>query len=300
MIINESNLAHAFNGFKSVFNDAFAAGEAHWEKVAMVVPSTARDEAYGWLGQFPKLREWIGDRQVKDIKAHGFTIANKKFESTLGISREDFADDRYGVFKPMFAEMGHQARTHPDEMLFALLKSGGTSLCYDGQYYFDTDHPSLDAAGNPVSVSNVDTSGGANPVAWYLLDTSRQIKPLIWQKREDYEFQFINRPDDAHVFMKDEYLYGVRARVNAGFGLWQMAFKSNAPLTHQNYAAARAAMMGLRGDQGRVLGLRPTTLVVPPVLETAARTVIIAETGDQGGPNVWKATAEVVVTPHIA
>lgn len=299
MIINESNLAHAFNGFKAVFNDAFAAGEVSWDKIAMVVPSTARDEAYGWLGQFPKLREWIGDRVVNDIQAHGFTIANKKFESTLGISREDFADDRYGVFKPMFAEMGHQAKTHPDEMLFALLKAGGTTYCYDGQYFFDTDHPSVNEAGNTIAVSNVDLSGGANP-SWYLLDTSRQIKPLIWQKREDYEFQFINRPDDAHVFMKDEYLYGVRARVNAGFGLWQMAFKSNAPLTHHNYAAARAAMMVLRGDQGRVLGLRPTALVVPPVLETAARTIIIAETGDQGGPNVWKATAEVIVTPHIA
>ena len=68
MIINESNLAHAFNGFKSVFNDAFAAGEAHWEKIAMVVPSTARDEAYGWLGQFPKLREWIGDEDMAKLK----------------------------------------------------------------------------------------------------------------------------------------------------------------------------------------------------------------------------------------
>jgi len=298
MIINESNLAHAFNGFRAVFNEAFAAGEAHWDKIAMVVPSSARDEAYGWLGQFPKLREWIGDRVVSDIKAHGFTIANKKFESTLGISRADFADDRYGVFKPMFAEMGHQAKVHPDEMLFELLSNGETQACYDGQNFFDTDHPSVDKDGNPVTVSNVDDPGGVE-TPWYLLDTSRQIKPLIWQRREDYEFQFINRPDDAHVFMKDEYLYGVRARVNAGFGLWQLAYMGKTGLNETTYGAARQAMMNLRGDQGRVLGLMPNVLVVPPSLEAAARHVVMASLTGGGDSNIWQGTAEIIVSPHL-
>ena len=31
--------------------------------------------------------------------------------------------------------------------------------------------------------------------------------------------------------MTDEHVYGVRARVNAGLGLWQMAYASKAPLT---------------------------------------------------------------------
>lgn len=61
---------------------------------------------------------------------------------------------------------------------------------------------------------------GSDP-AWYLLDTSRAIKPLIWQERESYEFQSITGSSDPYVFMNDEHLYGVRARVNAGFGLWQ-------------------------------------------------------------------------------
>ena len=88
MILNESNLAIAFDGFKATFNAAFAAGPAHWEKVAMVVPSSARDEAYGRRGQFPKLRERVGPRVVSDIRAHGFAIVNKTCESTLGIRRE--------------------------------------------------------------------------------------------------------------------------------------------------------------------------------------------------------------------
>jgi len=49
----------------------------------MTVPSTGRDEIYGWLGQFPQLREWIGQRHVHNLKAHSFTITNRKFESTV-------------------------------------------------------------------------------------------------------------------------------------------------------------------------------------------------------------------------
>lgn len=72
----------------------------------MTVPSTSRDETYGWLGQFPALREWTLPRQVKSLEAHGSTIKNRKFESTIEIGRDDIADDRLGIFKPALSEMG--------------------------------------------------------------------------------------------------------------------------------------------------------------------------------------------------
>jgi phage major head subunit gpT-like protein len=35
--------------------------------------------------------------------------------------------------------------------------------------------------------------------------------------------QLTNPSASDRVFLKDEYLYGVRARYNAGYGLWQFA-----------------------------------------------------------------------------
>jgi len=99
--------------------------------------------------------------------------------------------------------------------------------------------------------------------------------------------------------MNDEYLYGLRARVNAGFGLWQLGFGSKDTLNAANYAAARAAMMDFRADGGRILGVNPTTLVVPPSLEDAALTLLNTENNDGGGSNPWKGTAELVVTPFL-
>lgn len=304
MIINSENLSQAFRGFKAVYTEAHLNAPAQWDQVAMRIPSQSRTEDYGWLGQFPQFREWLGgDRVVKQLKAHKFEVENRKFESTVRIGRDDFEDDKFGLFKPMFQEMGHAAKQHPESLIFELIAAGFETLCFDGQNFFDTDHPVTDEAGNakmdggnPVVVSNMQ-DGSDTP--WFLFDTSRAIKPIIFQERVGYDLQSVTAPNDAHVFMKDEHLYGVRARVNAGLGLWQLAFGSRLPLTPENYAAARAAMMTLKGDQGRPLGVRPDRLVVPPSLETDALQVLNTETQDGGGSNVWKGTASLIVTPYV-
>lgn len=256
MIVNSQNLDLVFRGFRRVYTDAYLNAPIHWDRLAMVIPSAAREETYGGLGEFPQLREWIGPRVVNGLKAAAFTIRDRKFESTVSVKRDDISDDRLGVFKPFFAEMGRVAKTHPEELIMGLLASGFDTTAFDGQNYFDTDHPVTDKDGAVTSVSNM--AAGSGP-AWFLLDTSRGARPIIWQEREKYDFQSMTGPNDPNVFMNDEYIYGVRARVNAGFGLWQLAYGSKDTLNAANYAAARAAMMGFRADGGRVLGVSPTT-----------------------------------------
>ena len=105
----------------------------------MTVPSWGSDETYAWLGMFPQLREWIGPRHVNSLKAHGFTIKNRKFESTISVKREDIADDKLGVFKPLVAEMV-KGQAPPDELIFDLLKSGFDTAGFDGASFFAADH----------------------------------------------------------------------------------------------------------------------------------------------------------------
>lgn len=301
MIVNQSVIDLVFRGFKTVVTTAQLEAPSVAKKIAMTVPSGSRDETYGWLGQFPQFREWVsGERLIKDIEAHGFTVNNRKFESTISLKREDFADDRLGVFKPLFSEMGYAAAMHPDELVFGLMAQGHATLCYDGQNFFDMDHPTKDKNGDVVTVSNYDDGGATPGPGWYLLDTTRQVRPIIWQEREKYEFTTVNRADDPTVFMTDEYKYGIRARANAGFGLWQLAYCSYAALTPENYEAARTQMMTLRGDQGRVLGIRPSVLVVPPELEAAARRIVVGSMTGGGDSNIWAGSADLIVTPNLA
>jgi phage major head subunit gpT-like protein len=65
------------------------------------------------------------------------------------------------------------------------------------------------------------------PDAWYLMDTNRAIMPFVFQIRSQPEFTFLNRPDDPNSFLRDEYLFGVRARGNAGYSLPFLAARAS-------------------------------------------------------------------------
>lgn len=297
MIINSANLSGLFRGFATSFNKGFEGAKTHYRDVAMVASSNSLETTYGWLGQVPRLREWLGDRVIQNLKAHGYTIVNKDFESTIEVSRNSIEDDQYGVYSPLLSEMGRSAAEHPDELVFNLLNSGFATTCYDDQYFFDTDHPAVDQNGLTISVSNM--QAGAGP-AWFLLDTSRAIRPVIFQERIKYELQSFDSSNSESVFFKNQFVYGVRARANAGFGLWQLAFGSKAVLTAANYEAARKAMQGLRGDNGRLLGIRPMTLVVSSELEGDALRLIKSSLKLNGESNEWVDSAELVITPWLS
>lgn len=64
------------------------------------------------------------------------------------------------------------------------------------------------------------------PDQWYLLCTKRYIKPLVYQEREKPKLVCKNKETDDNVFFNDEVLYGIKARYNVGFGLWQLAYGS--------------------------------------------------------------------------
>ncbi len=297
MQVNPENLDLVYKGFKTVFTEAYMEAPKDADQVAMTVSSAAREETYAWLGNFPNMREWVGQRQVQALTASSFTIKNRLFENTVSVKRIDIADDKVGIYKPFFSEMGQATRRHKEELIFGLLKAGFSTACYDGQFFFDTDHPVKDKDGNVTTVANTDGGSGA---AWFLLDVSRAMKPIIWQEREPYEFQSITEGASPHVFMNDEFIYGVKARLNVGYGLWQLAWGSKQALDATNYAAARAAMQSFRGEGGKLLGVKPTLLIVPPALESAGLKLVNSEYGTGGVTNEWKGTARLIVTPEIA
>lgn len=111
MIINNGTIREAFQSFNTVFNKAFQEMEAQYPRVAMEVPSETRDESYAWLGAVPSMREWIGDREIKNLSSYGYTIRNKDFEMTVSVPRNDLEDDCIGVYKPMFQDLAYVPRS---------------------------------------------------------------------------------------------------------------------------------------------------------------------------------------------
>lgn len=297
MLINAANLAALRAGYSTAFQGGLDQAPSMWNRVATEVRSTQKEQKYGWLGKMPNVREWIGARAVQNLEQHDYAIREKPFELTVGVDKDDVETDNLGIYGPMFTELGRSAGAFPDTLTFSLLKNGWSSLCYDGQNFFDTDHPVLDEEGNKTSVANTDGGAGA---PWFLMDTSRALKPLILQKRKDFQFVAKDKETDDNVFDKKEFIYGVDARMNVGFGFWQFAWGSKQALTGANYGTARAALTGMKGDYGRPLGLMPNLLVVPPSLESAGRKLLNSEYAAGGETNEWKGTAELLVVPWLA
>lgn len=293
--------AASLNAIRVGFNGSFRRGlgqaETQYGRIATVVPSTTKENVYGWLGKFPNMREWLGARVVHGLEEHDYSIKNKTFEMTVGVDRDDIKDDNIGIYDPMFVEMGESTAAHPDQLIFDLLKSGFTTKCYDGQYFFDTDHPVRDADGNETTVSN---TGGGSGDPWFLLNTSRSLKPLIFQDREKPTFASMDSPTDPNVFMNKEFIYGAEYRCNVGFGFWQMAYGSKQTLNAANFASARQGMMSLKGDHGRPLGIKPDLLVIPPSLESAAEEILKADRNAAGATNTQKGKVEMLVVTWLA
>lgn len=106
-----------------------------------MVPSSTKENHYPLRAMLPRMREWIGEKNYNNIRVYDYVIQNKKFEHSVEITRDEFEDDQIGIYGDWMEDMGYQASRYPDDLLVSLLTNGNSTLCYDGQYFFDTDHP---------------------------------------------------------------------------------------------------------------------------------------------------------------
>ena len=294
MLVTAATLDALRTGFRLDFNTGMSGYPAIWNQIASLVPSSTKSNTYGWMKDIPRMREWLGERVINSITEAAYTILNRSWEDTVGVSRNDIEDDQLGIYKPLMQALGQAAAEFPDELVFLLLAAGFTTPCWDGQNFFDTDHP-IGATG--ATYSNVQ-AGQGNP--WYLMDTTKPLKPLIYQERQKPEFVAMTATTDEVVFSRREYRFGADLRANAGYGFPQMAFASMAPLNGDNYAALRQAMTSQVGDTGRKLNIKPNLIVVGPSNRAAAKQLFAAELINGGATNIYFKDVEILDAPWLA
>lgn len=284
------------DGLRTVFFQETENTHGDYERVTTIISSSSQEENYPWLGAVPGMREFKDERMPLGLLEHDYTIKNKTWESSIAVERAAIEDDKYGQIKLRVQSLAREAKRHVDELVFTLLKNGFNTTCYDGQYFFDTDHSegdsgvqsnkgtsALDATALQSAITAMmkykDDRGkllgvvpdllvvppdlqwtamellestywpGAqadNKIAsnvlkgkldllvspyltdtndWFVLSTKGIVKPMILQNRTPVEFAALEGKSESG-FMRDQYIYGVRARYNVGYGLWQMAYGS--------------------------------------------------------------------------
>jgi len=129
--------------FSGIFRTAYQSTVLFYTDLVTVAPSSSKSNTYGWMKKIPSMRKWVGERVIHGLASHGYQIENEDYELTLGVDRNDFKDDNLGQYDPLTRMLGEQAAKHPQQLLIDLLDNGhlSTAICFDGQNFFDTDHP---------------------------------------------------------------------------------------------------------------------------------------------------------------
>lgn len=124
------------------------------DSVSNLFDSNQESETYKWLGMAPAMREWIGGRQAKGFRTDGITIVNKNFEATLEVLVDEIRRDKTGQVMVRVRELAERTNAHWASLLSALVIAGESAACYDGQFFFDTDHVEDDSGSQSNDISS--------------------------------------------------------------------------------------------------------------------------------------------------
>ena len=299
--ITSEQLAALKTTLKARFNAGLIAAPNDWAKVAMRIDSGSHSNTYGWLTQFPAFREWVGSRSHKAVSERAYTVVNRLFENTIDVKRTDIEDDNFGHYGTIAESHGQSVIDLQNDLIFQAIAAGFSTVCYDGQFFFDTDHPiapNEDGTGTATTVSNRLAGGTGEP--WVLLCTKRAAKPLYLQERTKPEFSGITSTDNPTVFDLDTYSFGGRWRGEAAYGFWQTAYGAKVALTETNFNLAYDGMCKFKSDGGRKMGIVPDLLVVGPDNRAAAEQLILAQNKAGGESNTNYKKVELLVSPWMA
>lgn len=122
-------------------------------EVSMQFGSDQESESYNWLGMAPAMREWIGGRHAKGFRENGITITNKEFEATMEVLVKELRRRHGDKILVRIREMADRTNAHWAKLLSTLIINGESTVCYDGQYFFDTDHSEGDSGSQSNDIS---------------------------------------------------------------------------------------------------------------------------------------------------
>lgn len=159
----------------SFYNELSQYMAASWiDLISMLFDSDQESETYKWLGMAPMMREWVGGRNAKGFRENGITIINKSFEATMYVYLKEIRRDKTGQVMIRIAELAKRAGGHWGKLLSTLISNGTGDTngnCYDGQYFFDSDHSEGDSGtqknlltNSEVAKLDVGTASAPTPV----------------------------------------------------------------------------------------------------------------------------------------
>lgn len=215
--------------------------------IANYFKSTSEIETYPWLDMVPAMREWIGGRKAKGMGENYLQIRNKPYEATIEFLVSDLDRDKTDQIRTRIEEFAIRGMTHWGSLISTLILAGASTTCYDGQYFFDTDHSegksgsqsndlSIDISALPAAVHGSTTNPSVEEMQLCIVQAIAAIMGFKDDRGEPMN-------EDARSFL-----------VMVPMSLWPAAV--NAVATPNQVAASQTVLEGMK-KQGISIDIAP-------------------------------------------
>jgi phage major head subunit gpT-like protein len=140
-IVTQPLLVSTFQQLDMRFQRGYTGRKQYYQQFSDIVPSSTKQNVYSWMAELPGLRKWTGPKLVRNLSTRAVALVNDDYEDTYELDRNDIEDDIAGNYANREQLMGDAASRWPDDLMTDVVKAGTTALAFDGQFFFDTDHP---------------------------------------------------------------------------------------------------------------------------------------------------------------
>ena len=89
----------------------------------------------------PLFKKWKGERTIKELSVASYSVTVDDYEYSYKLTRNDVKYDRFGLLTSHPKGAGVASRRFYEDAINLAQKNGKTTLCIDGQFFYDTDHP---------------------------------------------------------------------------------------------------------------------------------------------------------------
>lgn len=161
-ILDREKLDAAYVTFSTLFDMQLTRTPTVFQDITTVIPVASTQVDFKWLGDTPKMQEWIGQRAINKLRAETHSIRTKNWANGIEVERDDLDDDKLGLIAPRITSLAQEGMWHIEDLVFDFFNdadSGAASaLCYDGQPLLDNAHT---ADGNGTGTAQDNLIAGA-------------------------------------------------------------------------------------------------------------------------------------------
>lgn len=140
---------HLVAGARAGFLQSLRDTPRQWTRIANQFNMERKAVDLVDLGAAPMPKESMSGMTVQDFVEKRLQVTPRDWDITVYITHNAMRDDQTGTLESRVRGAGSQFNKHMDKLVFQALNAGNAAtygLCYDGQFFFDTDHVDAGAA----------------------------------------------------------------------------------------------------------------------------------------------------------